>query len=264
MHAHERMELFYFISGGGFYNIEGSQYELHPGDIFVMRNAETHKLLINPNIPYERISVHFSPAFLSSMDPDGQLLRPFIDHPLGQSNQYLRDMINEDLLTQLYSRLCNQQIPPDKIHLQAMIYLPPLLQEICNANSIHKIRTETEDQSLAYQLVAFINCYLFDDISLETVCNHFFISKSQVNRIFMQSTGTSIWRYITIKRLLAARSMIQKGTPVGQACILCGFHDYSAFFRAYSKKFGCNPATDARRPAKHSFPAPHCDSREKN
>lgn len=254
MHAHESMEVFYFISGRGCYNVEGTQYELHPGDLLVMRNAETHKLLIRPEIPYERIAIHFSPAFLSALDPHGHLLQPFVDRPLGQSNQYLHGTINENQLTHLYSKLCSQQTSPTRMRLQVMVYLPPLLQEICNATDAAAASMASEEQPLSSQLVAFINQHLFDDISLDLICNRFFISKAQVNRIFSQATGTSIWRYITIKRLLAARSMIQDGTPVSQVCTLCGFHDYSAFFRAYRAKFGCNPAADAHRDTKHSSP----------
>ena len=41
MHAHEWMEIFYLISGKCSYLVEGSRYELRPGDILIMRAAET-------------------------------------------------------------------------------------------------------------------------------------------------------------------------------------------------------------------------------
>ena len=69
MHAHERMEIFYFLSGCGAYLIEGTQYDLCAGDVLIMRHAEAHKLLIRPDEPYDRIAIHFSPRLLSSLDP---------------------------------------------------------------------------------------------------------------------------------------------------------------------------------------------------
>ena len=68
MHAHERMEVFYFISGRGSYLVEGTAYPLQPGDVLIMRPAETHRLAISPDEPYERISFHFAPALLSGLD----------------------------------------------------------------------------------------------------------------------------------------------------------------------------------------------------
>ena len=68
---------------------------------------------------------------------------------------------------------------------------------------------------------------------------------AEISRIFHQATGSSLWEYVTIKRLLAARAMIQRGEPAGTACLACGFSDYSAFFRAYRSHFGHVPRQDA-------------------
>ncbi|MBQ7284366.1 MAG: AraC family ligand binding domain-containing protein, partial [Oscillospiraceae bacterium] len=70
MHAHEWMEIFYIISGKGNYLVEGNQYQLKPNDIFIMRASETHRLVIDPDEPYERIAIHFSPSIIAAVDPD--------------------------------------------------------------------------------------------------------------------------------------------------------------------------------------------------
>ena len=67
---------------------------------------------------------------------------------------------------------------------------------------------------------------------------HFFISASQANRIFKKSIGSSIWEYVIIKRLMAAKDMIEKGEGARTASEKCGFSDYSSFYRAYRKKYG--------------------------
>ena len=42
MHAHERMEILYFLSGDAQYLVEGSVYPLHPGELLIMNRAEAH------------------------------------------------------------------------------------------------------------------------------------------------------------------------------------------------------------------------------
>jgi mannose-6-phosphate isomerase-like protein (cupin superfamily) len=42
MHTHENHELYYFLSGRGVYRIESSEYPMRPGDILIMRRAESH------------------------------------------------------------------------------------------------------------------------------------------------------------------------------------------------------------------------------
>ena len=88
IHAHETPEIYLFLSGRGEYLVEGTHYPLSPGDLFLMRPAETHKLLIEPDVPYRRMAVHFSSDQFASLDPDGRLLKPFFDRPLGQRNHY--------------------------------------------------------------------------------------------------------------------------------------------------------------------------------
>lgn len=100
----------------------------------------------------------------------------------------------------------------------------------------------THDTSIAGQLISAINQNLFSDISLSSISRQFYISESQVNRIFKRATGASVWKYIRAKRLLAAREMILAGTPATAAAENCGFQDYSTFYRAYVAQFHILPS----------------------
>ena len=245
VHAHERMEIFYFLSGHGAYLIEGSQYELSEGDVLIMRHAETHKLLILPDAPYERIAIHFSPKLLVPLDPEGALLRPFLNRPLGHMN-CVTSALGKQAGRLL--QLDTLQASPYQTRLRVVSYLLPLLCELNSSFSMGAAdAAKGEMQSLAVQLTTYINDHLYTDISLDTLCKVFFLSRSQINRVFTRATGTSVWRYVTIKRLLAARAMIRNHEPAGAVCVRCGFSDYSSFYRSYKARFGCSPAEDARR-----------------
>ncbi|MBP3913408.1 MAG: AraC family transcriptional regulator [Lachnospiraceae bacterium] len=62
-----------------------------------------------------------------------------------------------------------------------------------------------------------------------------------------KASGTSVWKYISIKRLLAAHARILRGDSVSEAAYACGFGDYSSFFRMYKKHFGRAPSIDKKR-----------------
>ncbi|MFR7743955.1 MAG: hypothetical protein ACLU3I_12215 [Acutalibacteraceae bacterium] len=64
---------------------------------------------------------------------------------------------------------------------------------------------------VASELINYINQELFSKISLATIGQRFFLSKSQINRIFRKATGSSVWEYILIKRLFAARDGFSPG-----------------------------------------------------
>ncbi len=244
MHAHEWMEIFYFLSGSGTYLVEGSQYPLQPHDILIMRSAETHTLSISPNEPYERIAIHFAPSLLADMDPQGRLLRPFLERPLGRLNRYSAAEDPQGRLRSAFAGFSFDGVPDVRLNLIARLLLfLTTLDGIFDPDGMR----HAPAQGFQSQLVTYVNEHLFENISLQSVADHFYRSRSQISRIFQQATGSPLWEYVTIKRLMAARAMLQRGESAGSACIACGFSDYSAFFRAYRAQFGHSPKEDAVR-----------------
>lgn len=236
VHAHDRMEVLYFISGGGSYLVEGNQYPLKSGDILILRTAETHKLMISPDAPYERIAIHFTPELLRPVDPELRLLRPFVDRPLGQGNHYPADTPGMERLQSAFAGL--EKTPEMRMNLMGRLLL--LLTELCAIYDRTSLTAGPQSP-----LVAYVNEHLFDDISLQSVSEAFFLSRSQISRQFQQATGSPLWEYVTMKRLLAARAMITEGEAAGKVSAACGFSDYSAFYRAYRAQFGHSPREDA-------------------
>ena len=60
-------------------------------------------------------------------------------------------------------------------------------------------------------------------------------------RLFQKETGTTIYTYLTHKRLLRARELMDAGMRATETCYACGFRSYSSFTRAYGKYFGTTP-----------------------
>ena len=241
MHAHEGMEIFYFLSGSGSYLVEGNLYPLKPHDILITRAAEAHKPIISPEEPYERIVIHFSPALLRPFDPELRLLEPFLDRPLGHQNLYPAASDPDGRLRAAFAGFTFDGVDV-RLNLTAR-----LLLLLTTLDSVQEglPRLHLPAQGLQAQLVRYVNEHLFEDISLQTVADHFYRSRSQISRIFHQATGSAMWEYITIKRLLAARAMLQRGETANAACLACGFSDYSSFYRAYQKHFHHSPRADA-------------------
>ena len=241
MHAHEWLEVLYFISGSGTYLVEGHQYPLHPGDVFILRPAEMHKLDIHPDEPYERIVIHFSPALLQALDPEGSLLRPFYDRPFGQQNCYRTEEDPGHLLQTAFSNFDFQHIGDVRMNLIGRLILLLTVMD-----SMHdRTQTHAPVDGLAGQILAYVNEHLFEDISIQTIADAFYRSPSQISRIFQQATGNALWKYVTIKRLMSARELIQRGEPAAIAAAACGFSEYSTFYRAYKAHFGHSPKEDA-------------------
>lgn len=237
VHTHLFNELYYFVSGKAVFRIEGTRYPLHPGDILIMRHAESHSLEIDGSEPYERISLRFDSELIRSIDPSMRLLHAFSDRELGKSNLFTPSDFSTPLCEMLAEGMMEKTDNPRQ---QIISMLIPMLNELSQAYEKKKANPSDSEEP-SRRIIDYINRHLSDDLSLDHICERFYISKPQLCRIFKASTGSTVWEYVTIKRLMAAQQLISEGTPPTKAAVLCGFNDYSVFYRAYRRRFGVSP-----------------------
>lgn len=235
MHTHDCYELYCFLKGDVKYFVEGTIYDLKPGDLLIMKKSEAHSLLVNSNSPYERILVFFNEE--SIIGNDNKLLS-FIDRkPLGKNNRYRAVDLKKFDYMYLLEKMCKLK---DKSKISA--YLTVLINEL---SSIKRSDGRYTDNTA--EIIAYINQHITENLSLDNICEHFFISKTHLIRKFKALTGTTVWDYIVTKRLVQARLLLQKGEKPTDVFLKCGFNDYCSFFKAYKQKFGVSPKNDCKR-----------------
>ena len=237
MHTHERCELYGFLGGKGIYKIEGTKYILQKGDILIMKPAESHYIEVDKAYPYTRFVINFPVDIFEGIDKSGALVSAYTQRENGQFNLY-RSTDFKNSSYEFYFR--NMFAPSENRRLQLISNLMPLLNEISAA--FREKRDESVSESEEYKIVSYINRNLFKQITLDDICREFFISKPQLCRSFKAATGSTVWNYITAKRLVTAKNMIQSGQSPTKVFSECGFSDYSSFYRAYIKKHGISPA----------------------
>ena len=98
-------------------------------------------------------------------------------------------------------------------------------------------------------ILEYLNTHLTEDVSIDALADTFYLSKYYMMRMFREETGFTIHGYLTDKRLRVARDLIAQGMRTTDACFQCGYHDYSAFSRAYKKRFQVSPRADLTKGA---------------
>ncbi len=240
MHSHDNYEIWYLISGDADFLVEGSCYRLLPGDLMLMRKGEVHMFRLRSGAPYERMHVNFDISATLEAIGQSEVLNVFHQRPLGKFNQYPAALFPNNTWRQDMERLCRAA------EKDRLLYLLPLLGELneCFA-AVQMTPTETRLDRAA-EILAFINANLKEELSLAEICSRFFLSGNHLNRIFKEATGTTVWRYITIKRLFLAKEMLAAGQKPTKVARAVGFKDYPTFFRAFKKEFGASPKSSRR------------------
>lgn len=242
LHIHDICELFYLIKGSGYYETEGTRYPFKPGMILLMQPGETHRAVRFDEGAYTRIAIHFHPSVIDSIDSSRQLLRTFYNRSMGARNYYDRDTLAN---TNIYQHLTKMTIPcetEEEQCVQVLSYLPAVLSELAKVYDQNAMSVTDKNTLIIHDILDFINQNLSAPLSVELLCEKFFVTRTQLYRIFKKTTEMNAWEYIVLKRLVLARSMINDGVSTIEAAKLCGFKDYSSFYRAYMAKYGTPPS----------------------
>jgi AraC-like DNA-binding protein len=112
-------------------------------------------------------------------------------------------------------------------------------------NSIYHGRTHAHNELDVHHKLSpvldYIELHLHEPLTLELLENRFFINKYYLLRLFKQYTGSTVHEYIVTKRIAMAKKYLSEGMSVLDACMRCGFNDYTSFLRMFKKKIGVLP-----------------------
>jgi AraC-like DNA-binding protein len=238
VHIHGQYELFCVTSGDIEYHVEGTAYCPASGDIFLTKPAEAHSVKILSDSPYERVYVQFNEEMLIG-DLKSELVQFLNDRPLGQGNHFPCTSLGGHNW-QYYIEKINTTISRAKRQLYISLLVSELYEARQDAVHVPPARGVGEISDI----VNYISTHLTMPLSVDMLCNRFYISRAQLNRKFQKYTSCSVWEYIISKRLLLAKSLLQSGVNPAVACTESGFNNYTSFYRAYRKRFGVSPQAD--------------------
>ena len=241
-HYHDFCKVVLLLSGSGHYTVQGRRYLLLPGDIVLVGSRCVHRPEFEPGFLYERVILYISPEILERSSTERYSLGDVFS---GERGHVLRPA--EDALRRIQSlaRQMEEEMSDTRSEsaILARCTLLRLLVEIERA-----MRSEAElppplapRDGKILEIVRYLEENFAEDIPIDELAKRFYISKYHMMRRFREDVGTSIHSFLSDKRLFAARELIQSGVSATDACYRCGFRSYSAFSRAYGKRFDATP-----------------------
>ena len=246
LHHHDFYEVYLCLSGSMDYIVDNRIYHVTTGDILIISPNELHQPMFGDRaINFDRIVLWVDRAYLERTINFGPALNRCFERASSQQSNLLRtdssamqlmQALLENINTELEKRQFAYELTADTCLIQFMILLNRLEEK--GGQSLEML---DRSGSVVGKVLAYINEHYREDLSLDMLANQFFISKYHLSREFNRLVGTSVYRYITQKRLVVAKQMLTEGVPSSEAFQHCGFGDYSSFYRAFRSEYQISP-----------------------
>ena len=213
-HYHDFHKILIFRKGNISYNVEGRTYDLIPGDIVFVPAGTVHRPVLHSSEIYERIIIYISRHYLDAChDSDDLSLCLKEAHqkkshvlriPALKTTQIAR--IIHDLEQSLDSREYANELYHKLLFLELMVQL----NRAALCNRIEYLSTTASNHKMI-NVIDYLNAHLTDDITIDFLAEHFYLSRYHLMHAFKEETGYTIGNYLTTKRLLLARDQIAQG-----------------------------------------------------
>ena len=103
------------------------------------------------------------------------------------------------------------------------------------------------EDCLAALITRYIENNLTADLSVDTLCLHFKVSRNKLYKIARESFGMGIAEYIRKQRVQNAAALLRSGSTVTNAAISSGFEDYNYFSEIFKREMGILPSKYSSR-----------------
>ncbi len=231
------------VAGQGRFLIEGKEYQLGPGDLFLVKPNQLVTYSADKEDPWEYYWVGFNGACANRLVQQ----TPFrADTPVhhGQDVPLLQQS--------LYNIYLARGLDP---HSEAMMvgHLYIFMAHMIREAQALEPRSGNPSSQYVLNAIKYIQFYYSHDISIDDIASSVGVSRSHLYRVFMNNVGQSPIEYLTSYRIAEACHLLKTGKlSVAEVAVSVGFFDQFYFSRVFKKQMGVPPSRYAARSEKDS------------
>ena len=223
---HPYHEILYYIDGDATLLTEGFDKKPRQGTVILIPRESYHFFKCDESDKFRRLKISFTEivGFEQLSDEIMSGIRFF-------------ENLDSDVIA-LLDKTCEKMQRGDgsAFSFGALLILLSSLDGDARHTSQH-----TRSKSISAAL-EYIDAHLTECIDVKTIAANTGVSSSTLSHTFKREMGISLHQYVTQKRMILARRLIDGGQLPTKIFSDCGFSDYSSFYKAYVAYFGHSPS----------------------
>jgi len=235
-HCHEYYQIYFVEKGVVSHYIESTCTDMVTGDVFIIPSGVLHRIEVGKDTAFysvsfmpESVTDAFLKGFLNSLD-----VRP----KLSLSSE--TSLAVEGAIKEMWREFNERKIGSREIiKAELCVVLAHLARAWFDASAFIP---ETQDsRQFILHCKEYIENNFQENITLDSMVKLSAMSKSAFCKSFSDITGCSFKRYLNICRIRKAVSYIKSGYRITAIYGLCGYNDFSTFYRNFKSIMGTSP-----------------------
>lgn len=224
------------LSGSGTVTYNGVAVTACAQDCFFLDCAQEYTHISSEEDPWELLWIHFY-----GPQADGYYTY-FSEH----SDWHLRTTKSNELISAIETILQLHENRNENTDILVANQITNILTLIATEASDKSAISSTLGTKLQNIRIYLDNHYT-EEISLDFLSEHFFISKYYLSREFKREFGTTIIQYVLLKKITYAKELLRySDSSIEEIAHQCGIDDASYFNKVFRKLEGCT-ASEYRR-----------------
>ncbi|TDG00509.1 response regulator [Paenibacillus piri] len=108
--------------------------------------------------------------------------------------------------------------------------------------SEHMLAHQQQDNNVIFEIAKYIQNHYHQDITLQEIANHFYLSREYISRKFKQEFHVNLSDYLSNIRLEKAKLLLlNPHLKIAQVAAMVGYEDEKYFSKVFKKMCGCSP-----------------------
>lgn len=265
IHYHSNYEVHFILEGERTLLLDNQIEHLKAGDLLFIRSNDIHRFMARNNTQHSRYMIEFRPEFMIQLMSDSNI---DLGHLIDVKSHILR-LGGEDrkLINTLFDSLENMMAglskSPQKIithfseidddrrltYTKALVKLK-LAELLIQMSLIGQGKSDAKEREVPSNslhqkvpmIIDYIHRHYKSSITLDSICESFYMSKSYFCKIFKEVTGTSFIHYLNEVRIKEAKVMLESdGDTVTTIASELGYNSSTHFGRVFKEITGFSP-----------------------
>ena len=235
-HLHPNaIEMVYIASGMGTYMINNQNFSVMKGDFLVIENNLPHAGSSSHEHPVKTLVIVISGLHWKEGAYRDHLIPP-ASSPLIRAAEHMSFI--SGAFAELY-RLKKADYPNEELYPMILTPVLLLLRGLCRDNPpIWEIRTNPT----ANAILDYIYTHYTEDITLEHLSRHFYMSDSHINHLLQREFHISPINYLIDVRFSKAKGLlINSDMSIADVAYSVGYNNPAHFTKLFIKRIGYTP-----------------------